>query len=1790
MQAVDGVGNTSNDVDVPTITEDSTNPADPVVTTPSGAVSVNSATQTISGTHTENGVTVHAYADSNNDGVADNTTSLGSATVSSNAWSFSVSLTADQANNFVVQAVDGVGNTSNDVDVPTITEDSTNPADPVVTTPSGAISVNSATQTISGTHTEDGVIVHAYADSNNDGVADNTTSLGSATVSSNAWSFSVNLTADQANNFVVQAVDGVGNTSNDVDVPTITEDSTNPADPVVTTPSGAISVNSATQTISGTHTENGVTVHAYADSNNDGVADNTTSLGSATVSSNAWSFSVSLTADSDNNFVLQAADAAGNVSSDVDVPTITEDSTNPADPVVTTPSGAISVNSATQTISGTHTEDGVTVHAYADSNNDGAADNATSLGSATVNSNAWSFSVNLIADQANDFVVQAADAAGNVSSDVDVPTITEDSTNPTVNSTSPTGNSTNVVIDSNITITFSENIVFGTGNIQIIDIDDGSGTVTIDVASPGSQASISNATLTIDPTADLEAGTNYAVQIASTAILDGFNNGFAGISDNTTFNFSTADPTVAFGIATDGQAESEEAQDLPIGLSAKSSKTITVNYTLTGTATGGGTDYTFADGTFTFSPGDQNLTLQLTGIIDDLLDEDDETIILTLSNPTNATLGSQTTLTYTITDNDDAPTVTLSVGSNSIAENSGTSSITATLSAVSSKDVTVNLGYSGTATNGTDYNNTVSSSITINAGQTSANAAIGITSIDDADGEGAETIIVDITGVTNGTENGTQQQTITIIDDDDITAPIGYSVTFDDALIGSGETSTSSFTFAGAEVGSTYNYTVSSDGGGTDVTGSGTISTATDKITMADLSGLGDGTLTLTVTLTDPSSNVGSPVTDNSSLDATAPSAPSVSSISTDSGTNGADEITNDNTLSFNGAAEANSTVELFIGGTSLGTTTADGSGNFSFDHSGTTLSDATYAVTAKATDAAGNTSSASGTLSVTVDTSAPNAPSVTSITNDTGANGTDEVTNDNTLSFNGTSEADAIVEVFIGGTNIGTTQADGSGQWSFNHESTTLSDGTITVTAKATDAAGNTSAESSGLSVTVDTVAPAAPTIDLDPAFDSGNSNSDKLTNNTTLSFTGTAEPNADVEVFINDVSFGVTGADVVGDWRLTTSPLALTGAISVKAVATDQVGNKGNASSILSVTIDTEVSSPILSPADNSVDILPTANLILTFPENVSQTGGSVQIRKQSDDSLLESIDVSSSKVSISGGTVTINPDNNILPPGAEFYVSVSAGAFSDEAGNPFVGILNNTEWSFTIIEASVVSSVSVPANSTYKIGDNLDFTLNWTLPVTITGSPTISVTIGSETVNASLVGTVSNSSTATFRYTVTESDLDADGIAVGSGMALNGGTIKDEFDVDAVPTLNNVASTVAILIDGVRPVPTLSSTAAAVVNDPFTVIFTYDESVSDFELSDITVTNGTAGDFTQLVAGKSWSAEITPTVAGNVVVSLAGGVATDLAGNTSAAGSNTITRQYNNNPTDISMSSKEIDERNAVGDVVGTFSTTDADATDSHSYSLVSGTGDTDNASFTIDGNSLKAAAVFDFETRTSYSIRVKTDDGATGGTFEKAFTISINNVGEAVIVVNGDGAFEMTILGFSDTKTWTVTNNGDAATEVRVVNTTTAFSVTPRALIVGPGESLEVTAVFTPEVAQVYNGQIVFNYTIADTEQANVILPVSGEGVIVTSTDDDLASVNVKFYPNPADKILHVELPNGVNTPMDVQLTDINGQAIFERVGVTTSQIGIDVSGYASGVYIVVLNDGKSILRKKVMIKR
>ncbi|TAE53821.1 MAG: hypothetical protein EAZ76_00720, partial [Nostocales cyanobacterium] len=100
-------------------------------------------------------------------------------------------------------------------------------------------------------------------------------------------------------------------------------------------------------------------------------------------------------------------------------------------------------------------------------------------------------------------------------------------------------------------------------------------------------------------------------------------------------------------------------------------------------------------------------------------------------------------------------------------------------------------------------------------------------------------------------------------------------------------------------------------------------------------------------------------------------------------------------------------------------------------------------------------------------------------------------------------------------------------------------------------------------------------------------------------------------------------------------------------------------------------------------------------------------------------------------------------------------------------------------------------------------------------------------------------------------------------------------------------------------------------------------------------------------------------------------------------------------NQAPTNLTLSNLNIAENQAIGTVIGNLSTTDTDANNTFTYSLVSGTGATDNALFSIRNNQLRANSSFNFETKNNYSIRVRTTD-QNGLSFEKQLTIGVTNV--------------------------------------------------------------------------------------------------------------------------------------------------------------------------------------------------
>lgn len=115
------------------------------------------------------------------------------------------------------------------------------------------------------------------------------------------------------------------------------------------------------------------------------------------------------------------------------------------------------------------------------------------------------------------------------------------------------------------------------------------------------------------------------------------------------------------------------------------------------------------------------------------------------------------------------------------------------------------------------------------------------------------------------------------------------------------------------------------------------------------------------------------------------------------------------------------------------------------------------------------------------------------------------------------------------------------------------------------------------------------------------------------------------------------------------------------------------------------------VLFPADNATNVNLTADLVVTFDETVQAGTGNITIKKTSDNSDVEVIPVTDSKVTITGNTVTINPAAT-LDFATEYYVLIASGAIKDNATTPnnFAGISDTTAWSFTTRSAPVAGLV--------------------------------------------------------------------------------------------------------------------------------------------------------------------------------------------------------------------------------------------------------------------------------------------------------------------------------------------------------------------------------------------------------------------------------------------------------------------------------------------------------------------
>jgi Ca2+-binding RTX toxin-like protein len=231
--------------------------------------------------------------------------------------------------------------------------------------------------------------------------------------------------------------------------------------------------------------------------------------------------------------------------------------------------------------------------------------------------------------------------------------------------------------------------------------------------------------------------------------------------------------------ATDATAsESANPGVFTLTRTGNNSQSLTVNYTLSGTATKG-SDYNNLLGTVTFAAGSSTATVTVNPINDNLY-EGTENVTLSLSSSSRYTLGTSQSANLNLVDND-LPSISVSATDATANESFDAGVFTLTRTGNNSQALTVNYTLSGTATNGTDYRN-LSSSVTFAAG--SSTATVTVNPIDDSTYEGTETITFSLasgSGYTFNT-NTTPTTTVNLMDNDFLPpgitiTPIGENIT-----------------------------------------------------------------------------------------------------------------------------------------------------------------------------------------------------------------------------------------------------------------------------------------------------------------------------------------------------------------------------------------------------------------------------------------------------------------------------------------------------------------------------------------------------------------------------------------------------------------------------------------------------------------------------------------------------------------------------------------------------------------------------------------------------------------------------------------------------------------------------------------------------------------------------------------------------------------------------------------------------------------------------------------------------
>ena len=360
-------------------------------------------------------------------------------------------------------------------------------------------------------------------------------------------------------------------------------------------------------------------------------------------------------------------------------------------------------------------------------------------------------------------------------------------------------------------------------------------------------------------------------------------------------------------------------------------------------------------------------------------------------------------------------------------------------------------------------------------------------------------------------------------------------------------------------------------------------------------------------------------------------------------------------------------------------------------------------------------------------------------------------------------------------------------------------------------DSASSYAGISAAQSNVMDETAPAMlGAIDLVASSDTGSSNSDNLTIDTTPTFRvslesqakdGTSHVAGDT-ITLYDASSVVasqilTASDIANGYTEITSSALTSAAHSITAKATDVAGNQSALSSVLTLNVNTQA--PTLTITDDQANESDSGAVTFTLSFSDAMYGMAESLLSFTGGNLVAN--------SLTGGdgdtqfTVQATPDagqeSGSLGLSLDGADATVASTLLNAAGMPLAAsrITHSQDYDTA---GPLVSSVTAPSTGTFGAGDTIEFVVTFAEAINIDGvgvAPSLSITVGSD--SRSVTNPVVSNNTLTFTYTVTN----ADG-ASGTGLTIDAlaGEVNDEYgNTSTAPALNGVATTSNLIIDG-------------------------------------------------------------------------------------------------------------------------------------------------------------------------------------------------------------------------------------------------------------------------------------------------------------------------------------------------------------------------------------------------------